>query len=230
MIKYTEKEFVMINLTTIHECIFKPILHFDNNKSIVYIEIIKIFLKNSSEKGNKIKFNMVDFINVLPIKEKEKDIFPLIDIFYSLENRQIKITFTKKTIVSNLGFSVISYFKTEGDTVEIEIVKKVNEAIFLLNLKNIDQLYTYSLFTKSYSSLIYYLINLETNNDWSISLIDLRTLLGLKTTQYKSLSDFKKIVLHPALSDINAVTSTKIDYEYLKAERKIIFTWEKIDE
>lgn len=226
MLKFGKKRYKM-NLTTINECVFKPLIYFNNkSNSVLYIAIIKLFYKTSNN-TNTLSIDIDALLDDLNISDKDKDIFPLSETLYSLARRQISLKYTKRAKDTKLGFCVISYFKINNNSITIEIIDNIKHAISLLSEKDITQLDTYSLFKSSYTSLIYnYILNEDKENYWTLSLLELRCFVNLKEGKYKQFSDFKTVILDTAKEEINILTPYNMDYKRVKKTNMITISWD----
>lgn len=127
----------------------------------------------------------------------------------------------KKTELQIGWFSSVEYKEGEG-IIEIEFSPKLKP--FLLQLKgaftqfdieNVMQL------KSGYSCRIYELLKqYEQLKTRTFSVDELKSILGLESSEYKNFYDFKKYVLEKALNEINTKTDIIFDFETVLGERK----------
>jgi plasmid replication initiation protein len=87
-------------------------------------------------------------------------------------------------------------------------------------------------FTSKYALALYENIQMRKSfNKTSFNLQEFRALMGVEEGEHTRMQNFKNIVLHPAIEEINAKSDLKLVYEDIKEGAKIVgfvFKWETL--
>jgi plasmid replication initiation protein len=118
--------------------------------------------------------------------------------------------------------SSIEYLRSK-QYIDIELTYKAKSSLTLLNETLSDYINNEDITLRSiYAKQIYSLIKSKRGQESIIlTLKELRDLTNIKPKEYKLYSDIKRRVLLQAIKEINRLTSVEIEFEEIKARRKV---------
>lgn len=200
------------------------------NLSLAELRLMQLAIVDAREKQQGITADKPLFISALRYAErfdveKHTAYEVLKQIEKTLFDRRFTFVNDRQNEVKSRWISQVEYHKGEGGISIIFTPAVVNE---ITRINGFERAFTEYLLEQTallnsvYSVRLYELLIQWKNKTQKFELELFREQLGLGVNEYKRMSDFKRRVLKPAISEINDKTDIEVSYADIKNGRNII--------